>query len=415
MDYMFKKDLRLPFVKDTPVTSLSDYLVSKQKLDHEIMLGVANAKVLFANYAVIKSDFPNQWNRITKNTKNPEEAIDNWLLKNTAFISVSQAKSKITNTTIHTTNAKSSAWRPPRYGRAAILGQPEEKEESSPFLFDVKGTGVPPYEEPILPNSNGLMTLSEAVHEVMMEHLVYMSMNHANTDIRPLPSYAVIDLGFDALWLDGNAPERAVLLLRRTTTRPRFQWERFYQGKEVASALLEVELLLRKYGLTASNCGAVRFNIFNNGEELIADRDGKNIELKNTVKNLVMNSLKINEGDTVIVDGVNVQIAGQVETNPLSMRIMDFGRYRFCSQFNNELYSWIDADYQNLNGVFLSKKDKEYTQPDPILNLANTTTTPDFLLLDDFVKNYSKNDACPEELASLFRNVITYATAKLNS
>ncbi|WP_438710941.1 hypothetical protein ACSTS3_20410 [Aquimarina muelleri] len=135
---MFKKDLRLPFVKDTPVTSLSDYLVSKQKLDHEIMLGVANAKVLFANYAVIKSDFPNQWNRITKNTKNPEEAIDNWLLKNTAFISVSQAKSKITNTTIHTTNAKSSAWRPPRYGRAAILGQPEEKEESSPFLFDVK-------------------------------------------------------------------------------------------------------------------------------------------------------------------------------------------------------------------------------------------------------------------------------------
>ena len=259
------------------------------------------------------------------------------------------------------------------------------------------------------------MTLSEAVHEVMMEHLVYASMNHANTDIRPLPSYAVIDLGFDALWLDGNAPERAVLLLRRTTTRPRFQWERFHQGKEVASALLEVELLLRKYGLTASNCGAVRFNIFNNGEELIADRDGKNIELKNTVNNLVMNSLNINEGETVIVDGVNVQIAGQVETNPLSMRIMDFGRYRFCSQFDHELYSWIDADYQNLNGVFLSKKDKKYIQPDPMLSLANTTTTPDFLLLNDLVKNYRKNDVCPEELASLFRNIISYATAKLNS
>ena len=88
-----------------------------------------------------------------------------------------------------------------------------------------------------------------------MEHLVFAVMQRASADVRPLPSYAVVDLGFDAVWQDGRPPGRATALVRRAATRPRCQWDRTAQSLAMARTLLRVELLLRSGGLSASVCG----------------------------------------------------------------------------------------------------------------------------------------------------------------
>ncbi len=411
----FKKNLGLPFAKEKSILDLNEFEATEQKLDHELMVQVTGAKVLFANYAVIQSDFPEIWNQHTSLSDDPEAEIDEWLVNSTAFISSSQVNSTGINSMIHTGSITSSAWRPPRYGRAAILGQPVSNQNENHFLFDVKGTGVPSGEKPTLPNSNGLLTISEAIHEVMMEHLVFACMRHANINIRPLPTYAVIDLGFNALNRIGRSSERAVLLLRRTTTRPRYQWERYYQGREIATALMNVELNLRRYGLSASHCGAVRFHVKNENGDIRAKRDGNTIHLQGFVQEQLQKELEIKKSKETIIDGVNVQIAGQPQMNPFSMSIMDFGRYRFCNRFNNDLYSWIDADYQNLNGVYLSSKNKKYIQPDPKLNLAKVPEMSNFIVLKEYIKNYETENIQPNIIAMKLFDVITKATAKLRN
>ncbi|WP_103072550.1 hypothetical protein [Aquimarina sediminis] len=414
MNHSYKKDLKLPFVNDAPVTRLSDYLINGQHLDHETMFGVANAKVIFANYEVIKSDFPNQWDRITKGVDCEEAAIDKWLVENTAFISNKQAHSSCTNNSISLTGVRCRAWRPSQCNRSAILGQPEMYEEDSRFLFDVKGNGVSLNEDPKFANTDGFMTLSEAIHEVIIEHLIFASMVHATVDIRPMPAYGVVDLGFSVWSEDDHKPERAVLLLRRATIKHQNQREPFEQEKESALVFLKTELLFRKYGLSSSNCASVGFNVLYDGIRLIVDRDGQRIKLGNTLEHQLMHDLHIKKGNTIIIDGINIQTTNKMESNPTSIRIMDFEGYKICSRFRNDLYASVDTDYQNLKGIFLSRKDKKYIQPDPLLSFAQITADPSFVLLNQLVENYEKNHIDAIELAKLLQEVITSATVRLN-
>lgn len=363
-------DLNQPFSHDPRVRQLADYAGSGQALASEYLLGVAGARVLLANYAAIRADFDPQW--ATAPGLDEQAAIDRWLLHHAAFISSSQAAARGINTPIALDGRRIRAWRPPRYGRAAVLCAAASEQ----VLFDVKGIGVPPDEAPVLPHSNGLLTLAEAVHEVLMEHLVFAAMAHAGGAITPLPAYALIDLGFDALWHDGRAPEPAVLLLRRPCTRPRCQWQRYWQGPGLAGALLQAELLLRRYGLTASSCGAVRFTVSRTAGVLQVRRDGVDLPVSPTVARTLERLLAGNRGAPLQIDGVNVQLAGAASLAPLRLQVMDFGRYRFADHFDRHLYAWIDADYQNLNGLYLAPDDPRYVQPDPSLSLAGTANGP---------------------------------------
>ncbi|AZF06295.1 hypothetical protein [Pseudomonas sp. R5-89-07] len=392
-------DLAQPFTIGPRVRHLADYADSGQALIEEQVLGVADARVLFANYAAIRADFGMLWGSHTDTSSHIE--IDHWLLDNAAFISSSQAAAQGINTPIALDSRRASAWRPPRYGRAAVLCLPS----SDQVLFDIKGIGVPPDEAPVLPHSNGLLTLAEAMHEVLMEHLVLAAMTHAKEAITPLPTYAVIDLGFDALWHDGRASEPAVLLLRRPCTRPRCQWQRYWQGAELAGALMQAELRLRRYGLTASSCGAVRFHVSRENGKLQVQRDGATLKVNNQVTKRLEQMLANNQGKPLVIDGVNVQLAGESSAEPLQLQIMDFGRYRFAERFDHHLYAWIDADYQNLNGLYMAPDHLQYIQPDPLLSLAKAVEGTAFAALQqqlrDFRQKPGDDDLCQAVRAAL--------------
>lgn len=401
-------DLDQPFAGGPRVRQLADYAGSGQALEAEQVLGVANARVVFANYPAIRADFDALWEPVPGLSQHA--AIDRWLLHNAAYVSTSQASAQGINTPIARDNRQVTAWRPPRYGRAAVLCVPGSEQ----VLFDIKGIGVPPDEAPVLPNSNGLLTLAEAVHEVLMEHLVFAAMKHAGGAITPLPAYALIDLGFDALWHDGRAPEPAVLLLRRPCTRPRCQWQRYWQGAELAGALMQAELLLRRYGLTASSCGAVRFLVCRENGEVQVRRDDQALPVSDQVAQTLQRLLADNGDRPLLIDGVNVQLAGSSSTAPLQLQVMDFGRYRFAEHFAHHLYAWIDADYQNLNGLYLAPDDSRYIQPDPRVSLARSAEGPCFAELQRQVASF-RQDGEPQRLCQALRATLEEACRPLRN
>jgi hypothetical protein len=277
----------------------------------------------------------------------------------------------------------------------------------------VKGNGVPPDEKPWLPNSNGLLTLEEAVHEVLMEHLVFAVMQRAGVDVRPLPSYAVVDLGFDAVWEDGRPPGRATVLVRRAATRPRCQWDRgAAQGLTMARTLLRLELLLRSGGLSASVCGAVRLRLTVDGSHRCIFRDEEELAIPDVRKAAVFTTLGW-AGRDLLIDGVNVQVTSGRTEAPLHARLMDFGRYRFRARFDAPLYAWFDADYLSMNGVYLRPDDPLYCQPSPEAGLARFEGSGSYRQLSSAVTGYQGGRVDGAGLASALRRAIAAGRACL--
>jgi hypothetical protein len=409
-----QRDLNCPFAADQPVRSLAAYAATGQTLSPETMLRVQDGRVIFANYGAILADFSWILQPLLADSRDPASMIDSWLVGNTAYVSTSQTTAKGTvSTPVPLDGATCTAWRPPRYGRAAVMADRSGADPAQCALFDVKGIGVPPDEQPCLPNSNGLLTLEEAVHEVLMEHLVFAVMGRTEVDVRPLPSYAVLDLGFDATWQDGRPPGRATALLRRAATRPRCQWQRADQGAAMAQTLLRLELLLRTGGLSASVCGAVRLRLTDDGAHRRIFRDDFELAVPENRKAAVFDTLGW-AGHDMLVDGVNVQVTSGCMGEPLRARLMDFGRYRFEARFDAPLYAWFDADYLSMNGAYLRPNDPLYVQPHPTAGLAQFEGSDPHRALIAAVGAYQDGQMDGAGLAGALRHAITAAGACLN-
>lgn len=402
---------RGPFARDAPLTSLTAF--AAQGLTPETMAGVAGARVILANYDLLLHDFAAPLAALLGRhvphacdlRAAEAQAIDAWLVAHTAFVSAPQAAQAYANTPIPLTGDTRTAWRPPRYGRAAVMDAP------GGVLFDVKGCGVPPDEVPELPNSNGLLTLSEALYEFALERLVYAALVHGGSAVRPVPAYAIVDLGFDALALadhpDGRA--RATLLLRRAQTRPRCQWGKEDPGPRMAGLLLEIELSLRRYGISASNCGAVRFDIVPAHNGIAVSRDEKVLPFDSERLAQIARATGY-AGRPLAVDGVNVQIA---DSEPPCTRVLDFGRYRLRPAFDAVLYTWWRRDYESLEGEFLRPDAPRYVQPEPALSMAALEAQPSWQALWEAAGNYGKGRLGRHALAKAFDGAVADATAHL--
>lgn len=398
-----------PFARDAPLTSLAAF--DAQELKPETMFGVAGARVVLANYDLLLHDFPRPLAALlgrgvpdARALRAAEaEAIDRWLLAHTAFVSAPQSAQAYANTPIPLTGETRTAWRPPRYGRAAVM------DAAGGALFDVKGCGVPPDEVPELPNSNGLLTLTEAVFEFVLERLVYAALSHSGSAVRPVPAYAVVDLGFDALHEGPDGRERATLLLRRAQTRPRFQWGKDDPGPLMAGQLLEIELTLRRYGLSASNCGAVRFHIAGEGNELTVTRDEKVLPFGPARLAEIARAAGY-AGRPLSIDGVNVQVA---DGGPPCSRILDFGRYRFCAAFDAALYTWWKRDYESLAGEFVRPGEPRYVQPDAALSMGMVEAQPAWRALWRAAEAYGKGNLDRRALTGALNGAVASATAHL--
>ncbi len=114
----------------------------------------------------------------------------------------------------------------------------------------------------------------------------------------------------------------------------------------------------------------------------------------------------------MLIDGVNVQLAGVPGVAPLQLQVMDFGRYRFAERFENHLYAWIDADYQNLNGLYLTPDDPRYVQPDPRLSLARSAEGRCFAELQRQVEGF-RQGRDPQRLCQALRAALAEACRPL--
>jgi hypothetical protein len=187
----------------------------------ETAVHLHDARVVLANYELLKKDFP------VLASKSDTE-IDKWLLDKAAFIAqtqLAQGETAGVNSRISVDDDRTiRALRPYRYGRALVLPITNDASEVIGYI-DVKGAGsrAPRAEG----HGNGLATLGECIREYIYENLVNRILVHANREkltvegytppaAPTVGSYAVIYTGF---YVTSHGAGPAGLYLRQAHTR----------------------------------------------------------------------------------------------------------------------------------------------------------------------------------------------------
>jgi hypothetical protein len=200
---------------------------------------VQTSRVILADYELIRKDFPE-----IRNRTNAE--IDTWLLQNTSFISINQAKQNLVNEPIQTTEEYVQAYRPREYRRAHVF------VASTGGLIDAKGTGA--VDPSGGSHDNGLATLGDMIREYLYEKLIH-AIFIKDRRFETVGSYAVIDYGFSIVHPDGGK-SRAGMILRQAHTRyhqgPSVQRNRNQSAMLPRKLQLEIEFFLREFGITSS-------------------------------------------------------------------------------------------------------------------------------------------------------------------
>ena len=198
----------------------------------EEFVRVESARIVLVDYDLVRKDFVE-----TRAMSNPE--IDAWLLKHTAFVSKPQAAQQTVNTPIATTAERVQAFRPKEYKRAAVF-------RAGSGLIDVKGSGAPRPQQ--ADHGNGLATLGEGIREFIYEKLIRKIFEREGGKHQTLGTYAILDYGFDVIHANGSrSPAGAILRQGHARYAGDFAFSLMDEGKA-----LEVELLLRKYGITTA-------------------------------------------------------------------------------------------------------------------------------------------------------------------
>ena len=312
----------------------------------ETVRGLRDATLAWLDEDLLSRDFPGL------RTAGREPGA--WLISRTAFLSEPQAGQSEVNTPVVTTARRATAWRPRAYGRAAVL--PVEGG-----LIDVKGIGVAPgaVPGPTL-HSNGLLVLGEALREVIVERLLRAVFRHAGLEIGTVGNYAVLTLGFAVRHGDRQMP--AGLLLRQAHRRPVYRFGFKEQGSREAEMEIEIELLLRRYGLTSAGEGTTI--------EVARHGDGVRVIYGGTPVALLEHELRLlerhaePEGEVERFKGANVQLTDEVLLDPQRARIVDFAGFQAEPRFTSPLVSLVAGRLARM-GEILRPESPRFVQPDP--------------------------------------------------
>ncbi len=202
---------------------------------------VATARVILADYPMIRRDFPELQGL-------DDSQIDAWLLEKAGYVTKQQTRQEEVNTTISIQrdaagNRESrDGLRPEMYNRATVF----ETGAGRPML-DVKGTGT---KAPRMgSHGDGLATLGEAIREFLYQKMVQKIFDHSGSRLKTVGNYAVIDWGFDVIHSDrSRSPAGAIV--RQAHERP----EVGLKGNHFldSETSLFVERVLRTYGMASS-------------------------------------------------------------------------------------------------------------------------------------------------------------------
>ena len=320
----------------------------------EFVLRVAGARVVFADYDLLRNDFP----QLAAASRG---AIDEWLLRNAAVTSAPQAAQETVNTKIATTGETVPAFRPPLYGRAVVT------DAEGGGLLDVKGAGVAPGLAPLnRSHANGLLALGEALANVAFREVMERIFRRANAGFSTVPEYAVIDLGFDVRDLFGPATP-ACVQVRRAHRRPVGGVELPLAGSPEQHVKLEIELLLRHYGMTSCS-PATSFVLDDSSGKLTMHYAEKPMPPHSDEQMVSIRKLTRYEGGRLTLEGVNVQLTRESEIRPSRATVIDFGHYSVRDRFELPVVSLVRDRLIRWGGA-LRPGDAAFPQPSPKLRL----------------------------------------------
>ena len=337
------------------------------------LLRLSNARVIFADHGLLQRDFPRLADE--RFERDPEIAalppvarqeairrrIEAWLLDQAAFVSERQAAQDHVNTPIALTGEEKRAFRPPRYGRAAVV-----RTGDGPGLLDLKGIGVGPGCAPQrAPYETGLLIARGAFQEVLFQWMIDAIFDGAAPDLFTVPIYGVLDPGFLAYQPGQDAMIPAAILIRRAHRRPLGGVELPRPGGALERLKFEVEMLLRSYGFTSSS-HATQLHL--------RDRDGRVRVLYGGSPMRNLHPLKLEElrrrfGPLpASYDGVNVQLALHDGQPGVRALLVDFGQFEYRTHFDMGVTSLVYSQWLPWRGA-LRPEHPAFVQPDPSLRL----------------------------------------------
>jgi len=332
---------------------------------------VATARVVFLDHDLLVSDLPALAGHGPFGS--PREAKryrEHWLLEQAGVISIDQAPQTVVNTPILTSGGEREVWRPPLYGRAVVLPAHVEipgRRHPASLLLDLKGAGIGPGRITSLhPHSSGLCTLGEALRETLFQRLISTIFHHAAPEFWTVPVYGVIDLGFD---VKNRRSEQvpAGLLVRRAHRRHIDGFVLPARGSVRERLALEIELLLRHYGLTTTNPGT-RFLLDHTANGWQVTRGGAAPILLDSSEEYVIPHPLRQGPFPVHCDGINVQFTRPRRLPGIRAELVDFGNYEVRQDFTRPLISTV-GDAPSAWGATLLPNDPQYVHPHPALRL----------------------------------------------
>ena len=342
---------------------------------YETVVPVAGARVVIAHYDLILRDFAHVFDddflvahrhiscaECAGSNALCHLAIDHWLIASAAYVSEQQTQANRVNSEIVRGAPSVEAFRPPRYGRAIVASPAGAAGPVGAGLLDIKGAGVGPGITPThASHSNGLEYLAVAIADYLYSWLVDRIFERAVPGYCSVPTYALIDLGFDVVdgWL-GTAP--AGLHVRRAHRRGDPFCEFPMSGSADEFVKIQMELILRNFGLTTTTpLGS--FEMRRDGDEDRVYYYKKAVDARTEPERLRLLELKeiIGKGR---LESVNIQLANDVCWDEKRAQIVDFGHVKAWNRFYNPIaFPARDSIFQM--GRVIRVDDDQFVQPDP--------------------------------------------------
>jgi hypothetical protein len=329
-------------------------------LQDDEVIRLARARVVLADVDAVLRDFA----ALGPSDPAARDRVVRWLLAHAAVITPTQAAQTIVNTAIPVDGGPIHVVRPTHYGRAVV----------APVLggmLDVKGAGVARGRVPSTAlHGNGLMQLGEAIQELVHQWIIDAILGHATRGrLCSLPSYALIDPGFDVRTVDGRLVP-AGIIVRRAHRRPRDGIELPVAGSGAELIKLEIEMLLRQYGVTSCNNGTVLELSARTGEPAIHYGEFPAVPLARLSpgEQQLIRELTRYHDDRVTrrFEIVNIQLCRDLDADASRATIVDFGHFRLKPHFEAPVVSPVRGRAFRWGGA-LWPDHPHYVQPHPRL------------------------------------------------